>query len=310
MKFLLYLLVSFSTLLPSFDRPSNFLSVVENRCNWIVNSASTAQTRSDNLKPPFSEIIPSNFFINPPFINSKLINPFLFSSPGHWIQILAVVVVILLVWQTIQFYVSRKLRKQREEIDKLLSLEQERTRIAHDLNDGLGSELFGLKLLGQVALTRKKGTETTNDLETIVKIAKDISEKVSEIIWVTDVNQDSVECFWNYLQKYAHLLLRPKGIPYHFKSLSGKANITLSGERRHYLLNFCKIFIRELINCEEANGTALVFKIENNNLHLYVSPIPSLNWENDTWTTGLRSLHGTLGRSDSDQLMIQIPLNV
>lgn len=251
----------------------------------------------------------SDISITPPTSKSKTINPFLFTSPTEWFQVLVAAVVFILLWQTLQFYISRKFQKQRAEIDKLLYLEQERTRIARDLNDGLGSELFGLKLLGQVALSRKKDVEATHDLEKIVEMAKDISEKVSEIIWVTDVNQDSLVSFWSYLQKYIHLLLRPVGIPYYFKSLPNDDNFTLSGERRHHLLSFYKFIVAELLNSEKIDGTALFFKMEQKDLYLYISPLPVLNWREGTWVDKVSSLSGTINESDTNQLMIRIPIN-
>lgn len=247
--------------------------------------------------------------ITPPSVyQTKITNPFLFNSQSEWLQILIALAVFILLWQTLQFYISKKFQRQRAEIDKLLYLEQERTRIARDLNDGLGSELFGLKLLGQVALSRKKKFETVNDLEKIVEMAKDISDKVSEIIWVTDINQDSLHSFWNYLQKYMHLLLRPMGMPYYFKSLPTDENFTLSGERRHHLLSFYKYIVSELLNSEKVNGTALFFQIEERDLFLYISPLPLLNWEEAPITEKIKCLNGKISQTETNQLLIQVPL--
>lgn len=309
MKFLLYFLLFLPAITPVSARDSLFFTTREAGNAAVVTSFYLFNTISNDLNQAPSIKAKSDIFINPPISKSTIINPFLFASTTEWYQILAAAVVFILLWQTLQFYISRKFQKQRAEIDKLLYLEQERTRIARDLNDGLGSELFGLKLLGQVALSRKKDVEATHDLEKIVEMAKDISEKVSEIIWVTDVNQDSLISFWNYLQKYIHLLLRPVGIPYYFKSLPRDDNFTLSGERRHHLLNFYKFVVAELLNSEKVDGTALFFKMEQKDLYLYISPLPALNWQENSFFDKVSNLSGTISQSDTNQLMIRIPLN-
>jgi hypothetical protein len=309
MKFLLYFLLFLPAITPCRARDLLSFDTKEAGNTALVTSFYLFNTISNDFSPAPSISKKSHNSIPSPVSKYKIINPLLFTSPTEWYQVLVAAIVFILLWQTLQYYISRKFQKQRAEIDKLLYLEQERTRITRDLNDGLGSELFGLKLLGQVALARKKDVEATNDLKKIVEMAKDISEKVSEIIWVSDVNQDSLISFWSYLQKYIHLLLRPAGIPYYFKSLPTDDNVTLSAERRHHLLSFYKFIVAELLNSEKIDGTALFFKMEQKDLYLYISPIPALNWHEDTLVDRVSNLSGTISQSDTNQFLIQIPLN-
>lgn len=228
-------------------------------------------------------------------------------SRNDWLKAILLIMGLLLIWQANQLYLTRKLKKKRAEIDKLLVAERERTRIARHLNDDLGSELFGLKLMGQVALSRKKKTETVSDLEKMVELSKELSDRISEIIWVTDVNQDTLLCFWSYLQKYISLLLRPMGVPFYFESLSERDDTPLSCEKRLQLIHFYKCFLPELLNHQSADDLVLFFKTDGKYLQLYINPIPKAQLPHELLQQ-LTILNGNLLRNKNNQLLLTFPL--
>jgi len=199
--------------------------------------------------------------------------------PPFW-QTWWFILLLLLLFSGILFilirgYLNYRLGEQRLESEKKIFLEKERSRIARDINDSLGSELFGLKLLGQVAMSRTHTEESESYLQKIVDISKSISEKISEVIWVTDANQDNAESLWSYIQKNALIYLKPSGINYHFDALPETKFFTVSGERRHDILNFHKLLFIELTkNCEfercyvrfRTYGNQLIITIRNTDL--------------------------------------------
>ena len=167
-----------------------------------------------------------------------------------WFVVLVLSIISGIVFLLVRTYLNYRLTEQRLESEKKIFLEKERSRIARDINDSLGSELFGLKLLGQVAMSRTRTDESESYLQKIVDISKSISEKISEVIWVTDSNQDNAESLWSYIQKNAFIYLNPAGIKYHFDPLPENKVFSVSGERRHEMLNFHKLFFIELTkNC-------------------------------------------------------------
>lgn len=62
-----------------------------------------------------------------------------------WFRTLVILLTGILVWYLIKNYYSKKLEKQRQELEKQHAVEQERTRMARELHDGLGSMLSGIK---------------------------------------------------------------------------------------------------------------------------------------------------------------------
>ncbi|WP_149243808.1 sensor histidine kinase [Dyadobacter sp. 32] len=183
-----------------------------------------------------------------------------------WFIATAILLAAGFIYTLVKAYLHSRLTAQRLESERQIFLEKERSRIARDMNDSLGSELFGLKLLGQVALSQNQTEGAENYLHKIVSISKSISEKISEVIWLTDANQDNVESLWSYILKNALIYLKPSGIHYYFEALPVKNNFLISGERRHEILNFCKQLFFELTNLQATEEIEVQFKIAGDHL--------------------------------------------
>jgi len=224
-----------------------------------------------------------------------------------WFISLLTILIISLIYLSIKNYLNSRLTAQRLESDRKISLEKERSRIARDMNDSLGSELFGLKLLGQVALSQNKSEDSDSYLQKIVTISKSISEKISEVIWLTDSNQDNAESLWSYIQKNAIIYLKPYGINYHFDMLQENHSFLISGERRHEILNFHKQLFLELSNVLDASQIEIRFKIFSNHLLITIKNANLLHADK-TLLISLTRLRGSR-ISDSDEgEILNIPL--
>ncbi len=225
-----------------------------------------------------------------------------------WFVLLSGLLIFAMIWLTISSYLNSRLTIQKIESGKIIYLEKERSRIARDMNDSLGSELFGLKLLGQVALAQSNKEDSDSQLKKIVDISKSISEKISEVIWLTDVNQDNAESLWSYIQKNALIYLKPSGIPYFFFNLPENHKFLISGERRHEILNFHKHLFTELakINCHE--NMEISFKIFATNLFISIKEA-NLEFIDSSIFDGLRKLGGNVIPDQEGFHILRIPLD-
>jgi ligand-binding sensor domain-containing protein len=224
-----------------------------------------------------------------------------------WVFILFIALFLIAAsFIAIKTYLNSKLTAQKQDSERQISLEKERSRIARDMNDGLGSELFGLKLLGQVALSQNKNEGTESSLQKIVAVSKSISEKISEIIWVTDSNQDNAESLWSYIQKNALIYLKPSGISYHFDKLPEDHMFLISGERRHEILNLNKQLFIELTKNAGPN-TELCFRILAENLLISITNA-SLFQSEQTLLINLAKLRGSRISDGHSGEVIEIPL--
>lgn len=222
-----------------------------------------------------------------------------------WFILSTLLCLTAVIFFFIKTYLNARLSTQRLESDRKIFLEKERSRIARDLNDSLGSELFGLKLLGQVALAQNsiEGSETY--LQKMITVSKGISEKISEVIWLTDANQDNLESLWSYIQKNALLFLKPSEIDYHFELLPDGKPAQISGERRHEILNFHKQLFLELTKSPVPDRISMLFKIEKANL---VISIRGATIHNDTLYATLVRLKGKFISNEQGGETLKIPL--
>lgn len=96
----------------------------------------------------------------------------------------------------------QKLRARRMELDRLQAIEQERSRIARDLHDDLGSGLSAISLLTEIA--RQKSTDAGLDVEIqqISETSGELSHKIREIIWLVSARFDNLENLVSYLHHF------------------------------------------------------------------------------------------------------------
>lgn len=107
---------------------------------------------------------------------------------------------------------------QQKEIEKLHVVydtrEQERSRIAKDLHDDIGSALSSIHIYTTVASkSMDKDTDKARDaLQHINENSRRVLESMSDIVWAMKTNEDGVNSLEAKLKNYGYELLTPLGI--------------------------------------------------------------------------------------------------
>ncbi|MBP6431131.1 MAG: hypothetical protein KA319_05140, partial [Ferruginibacter sp.] len=117
-----------------------------------------------------------------------------------WFIMVGVVFISFLVWLSIRSYYMRKVKKHKAELEKQVAVEHERTRIATDMHDDLGSGLTKITYLSQMALNKENNAD---DLQAIKKTSTELVESMSEIIWAMKEENNSLEDLVYYIKAYA-----------------------------------------------------------------------------------------------------------
>jgi signal transduction histidine kinase len=117
-----------------------------------------------------------------------------------WFYCFISLVCFVLLWLYFQTKFNRKLEKQHAIIEQQKAVESERTRIATDMHDDLGSGLTKITYLSQMALQKENKVE---DLTNIHKTSVDLVENMSEIIWAMKDENNSLEDLLYYIKRYA-----------------------------------------------------------------------------------------------------------
>jgi ligand-binding sensor domain-containing protein/signal transduction histidine kinase len=153
-------------------------------------------------------------------------------------------------WQTWPFFVvcgagilgltggmqACRLRWQRRmlKLEERQALADERTRIARDLHDDLGTALTGLALELDVN-RRQEPNNLPKKMAVTASRARELAERMREVVWAVNPRCDTVQSLADFLQQQAGLLLRSPDLQVRFDFPDEIPNLLLNSETRHQL---------------------------------------------------------------------------
>jgi signal transduction histidine kinase len=121
-----------------------------------------------------------------------------------WFRITALLSIIGLLIVGTRLYYRRKLERQKARLEKQQAVEQERTRIATDIHDDLGSGLSRIRYLGEmVKLKTIQRQNVLPDIEKISAFSDEMVDKMNEIVWALNEKNDSLEAIIAYTRSFA-----------------------------------------------------------------------------------------------------------
>lgn len=103
--------------------------------------------------------------------------------------------------------------QERQLAERRREMEQERTRVAQDLHDELGSTLTEVSMLGSLLQTPTLPPETrATHLEKLVQVSRAVVATLDEIVWAVNPTYDSVASLASYYSLFAQRFLNLAGI--------------------------------------------------------------------------------------------------
>ncbi|MCL4551003.1 MAG: histidine kinase [Bacteroidetes bacterium] len=238
--------------------------------NWTYVDANNRKAKFTNLEPGtyilkvkasnndgiWSDVERSiKLIVTPPFWGT------------WWFRGAAFVTVLFLIFL---FYENR--------LQRLLSIERTRSRIARNLHDEVGGTLSSIQYFVR-AIEKKLGDnhaeETTKYLNLIISSSSDAQEKIKDLIWTVNPEEDGLQKFLVKFNRYASDLLDSKHIEYHIDLPSGNLPEKIEMEKRQHLWCICKEIITNVAKhsqCKNVNikfslnGKILTFVVEDDGI--------------------------------------------
>jgi signal transduction histidine kinase len=166
--------------------------------------------------------------------------------------LLVVGLALAFVWITLlRHQVERRTRQLRHEIgereraEKIRAVEQERSRIARDLHDDLGSELTEISMLASASPGLKIEPETAAErLREIAEKSRSMVSALDGVVWVTNSKNDTLSSLVEYLASYAEEFLAKARTACRVELPAIHADRVIAAEFRHDVL----LAVREALN--------------------------------------------------------------
>jgi len=198
------------------------------------------------------------------------------SQPSWWtlqrmliiVGLLIVVLAFAVIWITqLRRLVEQRTAqlqreiRERERVERQHALEAERTRIARDLHDDLGSSLTEINVLASTGQRpHADGASQVNLFHAIAGKARSLIAALDVIVWAVDPEDNLLQSLADYLTGYAEEFFSNTKIACRFKVPVSFPAVTLDGRVRHDLL----LAVKEALNnvVRHAEATEVEFRME------------------------------------------------
>lgn len=191
-------------------------------------------------------------------------------------------------WQTWPFYVlvgasviglaaavqAYRLRWQRRvlRLEQQHAMDDERTRIARDLHDDLGTALTGLAL--QVDILRRDahdGPVLTKRLTESAARIRALAERMREVVWAINPRCDTVSSLASYLEQQAGHFLKTGDLRCRFEFPETIPSLPLDAEKRRQLALSVREALSNAVRHANASEIILGLRIEGEHLLVWVA---------------------------------------
>lgn len=179
-----------------------------------------------------------------------------------WFKIVMGVLTVAIMYAIMKFYSFRKLEKQRMLLEKQQAVEGERLRISTELHDDVGGELSAIRLVSEMA----QMNNLQNPQQQFSKIATSSTElvqKLNEIVWALNVNNDTLQSLVSYIHRYSVKYLDDVGIACRFMQPHAIPALEVDGTIRRNIFLLIKEALNNVVKHAAASGVVITIEINN-----------------------------------------------
>lgn len=192
-----------------FQRSSNhFIEYqLEGYENNAVQVDNPAIIRFPNLPPGDYTLRIQILNINKDVVSPAYFLTFQIKSPWYqtwWFLTLLAGSIMGLFWYFMNLRTQKLLLNQRIILEKEQLINAERSRIARDMHDDLGSGLSAINLLSNFLKNEKLDENSYKQIEKIASSSTELNQKLREIVWSMNPGHDYIQNLGDFIRRYIH----------------------------------------------------------------------------------------------------------
>ena len=162
--------------------------------------------------------------------------------------------------------------RQRQRVEQQGTLERERTRIAQDLHDELGSGITEISMLAvRAKLAAVSDERESRYMEQVREKAREMVATLDEIVWAINPRHDSLASLVSYFCLYADRFLGLANIAWRLEEQSGSSDCLVDSPRRHQLFLTFKEALTNVVRHSGATEVRLSIHSEAGQVRLTVA---------------------------------------
>ena len=205
-------------------------------------------------------------------------------------------------------YRLNKLRMQHEillqqqkasqlEIESRQELLYERLRISRELHDDIGSTLGSILIYSEVAKKRTEKNENANEvLLKIGLVSRELIDKMSDIVWSLNLNNESFEQLQSRMMTFAAMILTHQNIRYDFIADEKLKALQLTSEQRKNIFLIFKEALHNIVKYAACKTVSITLYVKNDHLLMAIKD-DGKGFDADTTILNNHSLNSSsLGR--------------
>ena len=150
------------------------------------------------------------------------------------------------------------------EIENRQVLLYERLRISREMHDDIGSTLGSISIYSEVAKKRTEKNENTDEvLSKIGLVSRELIDKMSDIVWSLNPNNESFEQLENRMNTFTGMILAPRNILYDFIADDELKKIQFTAAQRKNIFLIFKEALYNIVKYADSKTVSITLHSEN-----------------------------------------------
>ena len=179
-----------------------------------------------------------------------------------WFRAGALVLFTGCVIGLVRYFSFRKLQRKLARLEQQAVLQKERTRIARDMHDEVGTKLSRLSLLSEMAAQQPEmPAPARGDVAEISETARDTIRSFDQIVWAVNPKNDTLANLAHYLCRFAEELFDGSPIQCAFNLPDKIPDRMVSTEMRHHVFLAAKEALNNVLKHAHAKRVLVRFSL-------------------------------------------------